>query len=389
MALDPRIALMGTQWQAPDIQGALAKGQEYRKNQMAMGRSAAAQAAIQNYLRPPPAVVAPVTQPGISGPPITGGPLPPVGANTMGAGMGALPPAAPVVPVNAALNMRDITPLLQFAGEDGIDALIAENVRGRAAAAADVANTRQQRTADIQRGQYTQGLLQQGAVNLLDDQSDEAIISNAAMLAAMPGADVPMINASRDALLAMSPPQRATTVRRTAAIDTGASRAASLTEPNLVPRTDGASSWFEDMNRNSETFGQRFSVTEMQETPGMRRSGENREEDRQRRLADAQVELDADAEAKQAEADALTGNPRADRDAVAAAQANAAAALAAANANRRLRSGPPPRPAPTAPPRAAAPDRGSPPPAPPAGTPRGATRSNARGTWTWDGSRWQ
>ncbi len=36
MALDPRIALMGTQWQAPDIQGALAKGQEYRKNQMAM-----------------------------------------------------------------------------------------------------------------------------------------------------------------------------------------------------------------------------------------------------------------------------------------------------------------------------------------------------------------
>jgi len=35
MALDPRIALMGTQWQAPDIQGALAKGQEYRTNQMA------------------------------------------------------------------------------------------------------------------------------------------------------------------------------------------------------------------------------------------------------------------------------------------------------------------------------------------------------------------
>lgn len=35
MALDPRIALQGTQWQAPDIQGALAKGQEYRTNQMA------------------------------------------------------------------------------------------------------------------------------------------------------------------------------------------------------------------------------------------------------------------------------------------------------------------------------------------------------------------
>ena len=36
MALDPRIALMGTQWQAPDFQGALAKGQEYRQNQMTM-----------------------------------------------------------------------------------------------------------------------------------------------------------------------------------------------------------------------------------------------------------------------------------------------------------------------------------------------------------------
>jgi hypothetical protein len=41
--------------------------------------------------------------------------------------------------------------------------------------------------------------------------------------------------------------------------------------------------------------------------------------------------------------------------------------------------------APAAPPA----DRGSPPPAPPAGTPRGATRSNARGTWTWDGSQWR
>jgi hypothetical protein len=194
--------------------------------------------------------------------------------------MGALPPAAPAVPVNAALNMRDITPLLQFAGEDGIDALIAENVRGRAAAAADVDNVRQQRTADIQRGQYTQSLLQQGALNLLDDQSDEAILRNAAQLAAMPGADVPMINANRDALMALDPAARAIAVRRAAAVDAGASRAAGLTEPNLVARTDGASSWFEDMNRNSETFGQRFSPTAMQETPGQRRTQENRDVDR-------------------------------------------------------------------------------------------------------------
>lgn len=271
MALDPRIALMGTQWQAPDIQGALAKGQEYRTNQMAMQRRADAQAAIQNYLRPPPVQPAPAMQPGSSGPPIMGAPLPPVGSNAMGAGMGAPPPAAPV---NAALNMRDITPLLQHAGADpGIDALIAENVRGRAAAERATDNERQQRTADIQRGQYTQDLLRQGAVSLLDDQSDEAILRNAAQLAAMPGADVPMINANRDALMALEPAARAIAVRRAAAIDAGASRAAGLTEPNLVPRTDGASSWFEDMNRNSPTFGQRFSATDMQETPGQRAAG--------------------------------------------------------------------------------------------------------------------
>jgi hypothetical protein len=187
--------------------------------------------------------------------------------------MGALPPAAPAVPVNAALNMRDITPLLQFAGEDGIDALIAENVRGRAAAAADVDNVRQQRTADIQRGQYTQSLLQQGALNLLDDQSDEAILRNAAQLAAMPGADVLMINANRDALMALDPAARAIAVRRAAAVDAGASRAAGLTEPNLVARTDGASSWFEDIEPRSATFGQRFSSTAMQETPATRAAG--------------------------------------------------------------------------------------------------------------------
>jgi len=36
MALDPRIALQGASFQAPDIQGALARGQEYRQNQMTM-----------------------------------------------------------------------------------------------------------------------------------------------------------------------------------------------------------------------------------------------------------------------------------------------------------------------------------------------------------------
>lgn len=277
MALDPRIALMGTQWQAPDIQGALAKGQEYRQNQMLMERQALARAALQNFMRPPPVQQAPAMQPGSSGPPIVGAPLPPVGSNAMGAGMGAgAPPpvATPVAPVNAA---RDMSPLYQFMDVPEIKNFADEMNRLETARATAVEratdNTRQQDAADIQRGQYTQGLLQQGALNLLDDQSDEAILRNAAQLAAMPGADVPMINANRDALMALEPAARAIAVRRAAAIDAGASRAAGLTEPNLVPRTDGASSWFEDMNRNSPTFGQRFSSTAMQETPGQRAAG--------------------------------------------------------------------------------------------------------------------
>ena len=50
MALDPRIALMGTQWQAPDFQGAMRQGQEYRTNQMAQ-QTAQATAARNTMVR--------------------------------------------------------------------------------------------------------------------------------------------------------------------------------------------------------------------------------------------------------------------------------------------------------------------------------------------------
>jgi hypothetical protein len=50
MALDPRIALQGASFQAPDIQGALARGQEYRTNQMAQ-QAAQATAARNAMIR--------------------------------------------------------------------------------------------------------------------------------------------------------------------------------------------------------------------------------------------------------------------------------------------------------------------------------------------------
>jgi len=99
MALDPRIALQGVQWQAPDILGAVRQGQDIRKNNMAMARQAAADEALFNYFNPPPGArpmnLSAAEQGALGGfrdtfasmpagvgrgPPITGQPLPSVGA---------------------------------------------------------------------------------------------------------------------------------------------------------------------------------------------------------------------------------------------------------------------------------------------------------------------
>lgn len=50
MALDPRIALQGASWQAPDILGAMRQGQEYRQNQMAMQAAKTAAEAEANAM---------------------------------------------------------------------------------------------------------------------------------------------------------------------------------------------------------------------------------------------------------------------------------------------------------------------------------------------------
>jgi hypothetical protein len=54
MPLDPRIALQGIQWEAPDILGAVRQGQDIRKNNMAMAREVAADEALFNFFNPPP-----------------------------------------------------------------------------------------------------------------------------------------------------------------------------------------------------------------------------------------------------------------------------------------------------------------------------------------------
>ena len=385
MALDPRIALQGIGIQAPDFLGAMRQGQEYRQNQMTMERRAAAQAAL-NAMRQP---VSPAMQPGSSGPLIAGAPLPSVNAMGAGAPIPAVA-AAPAAPVNAA---RDMSTLYQFMDIPEVKNYVDEMNRqetARVTAAGRAtdderlgdANTRARVQFTVEQSMPLWGL---ASVN----PTDEELIAARDRTLAIPGVDAALVNQTYAPVLAMPFEGR---VRYMADLSNSyaQSRAAEeLRAPGSEDFNAGDRITFRAKGGRARLPGEVPPDIAVRLTPGQRQSDENREEDRRRRLADDQAKLDADAEAAQAEADALAGNPRADRDAVAAAQAQAAAAAAAAAANRRLRSGPPPRPAPTAPPRPAAPDRGSPPPAPPAGTPRGATRSNARGTWTWDGSRWQ
>lgn len=384
MALDPRIALQGASFQAPDIQGALARGQEYRQNQMTMERRAAAQAAL-NAMRQP---VSPAMQPGSSGPPIAGAPLPSVNAMGAGAPMPAVA-AAPAAPVNAA---RDMSTLYQFMDipeiKNYVDEMNRQETARVTAAGRAIDDERLGATANQQRVDYTIARGMPMLARLTRDPSDANLDALAVGFLSTPGIDRAYAEQQIAEIRAVPPEARPALIADLMNVDAQGRAARAATFPDV--RTISYGSTIGGLpNADPTALTAPIPERAVTLTPNQRRDEENREEDRQRRLADAQVELDADAEAKQAEADALAGNPRADRDAVAAAQAQAAAALAAANANRRLRSGPPPRPAPTAPPRPAAPDRGSPPPAPPAGTPRGATRSNARGTWTWDGSRWQ
>lgn len=382
MPIDARIS-MGLRPQTYDAFAAYDTGrqneQTFRTNQMAMERRAAAQAAL-NAMRQP---VSPAMQPGSSGPPIMGAPLPSV--NAMGAGA-PMPAAAPVAPVNAA---RDMSTLYQFMDIPEVKNYVEEiNRQETARVTAAGRATDDERLGDANtraRVQFTveQSMPLWGLASV--NPTDEELIAARDRTLAIPGVDAALVNQTYAPVLAMPFEGR---VRYMADMSNSyaQSRAAEeLRAPGSEDFNAGDRITFRSKEGRARLPGEVPPDIAVTLTPGQRQSDENREEDRQRRLDDVQAGLDADAEAAQAEADALAGNPRADRDAVAAAQARAAAALAAANANRRLRDGPAPRPAQTAP----AADRGSPPPAPPAGTPRGATRSNARGTWTWDGSRWQ
>jgi hypothetical protein len=151
MPLDPRIALQGIQWQAPDILGAVRQGQDIRKNNMAMARQAAADEALFNYFNPPPGArpmnLSAAEQGALGGfrdtfasmpagvgrgPPITGQSLPSVGAPSASrmasraaaaVASAVAPPAAPAAnamratPVSAASMRNTMSARMAPAGE--------------------------------------------------------------------------------------------------------------------------------------------------------------------------------------------------------------------------------------------------------------------------------
>lgn len=350
MAIDPRIALAGVS-PTYDFMGAYntsrAAAQTAQANQMAMERQVAAQAALQNFMRPPPVQQPPAMQPGSSGPPITGGAPPSV--NAMGAGA-PMPAAVPAAPVNAA---RDMSPLYQFMDRPEIKNYVDEMNRqetARVAAAARAtdderlgdANTRARVQFTVEQSMPLWGL---ASVN----PTDEELIAARDRTLAIPGVDAALVNQTYAPVLAMPFDGR---VRYMADMSNSYAQSRAAEELRGAASEDfnaGDRITFRPMGGRARLPGEVPPDIAVALTPNQQRTEQNREEDRQNRLADDQARLDATAEAAQAEADTLAANPRADRDAVAAAQGRAAAAAAAAAANRRLRDGPAPRPAPTAP----------------------------------------
>jgi len=350
MALDPRIALMGTQWQAPDIQGALARGQEYRQNQMTMQRRADAQAAL-NAMRQPvsPAVQpAPAMQPGSSGPPIMGAPLPSV--NAMGAGA-PMPAAAPAAPVNSA---RDMSTLYQFMDipevKNYVDEINRQETARVTAAGRATDDTRLAEANTRARVQFTveQSMPLWGLASV--NPTDEELIAARDRTLAIPGVDAALVNQTYAPVLAMPYEGR---VRYMADMSNSyaQSRAAEeLRAPGSEDFNAGNRITFRPKEGRARLPGEVPPDIAVALTPGQVQTEQRFQQGQTQQAEEDLIELDADVAAAQAKVSASRpGRARAD------AEVEAAAAIARRDAYLnapRLRSGPAPRPSQTAPPAA-------------------------------------
>ena len=377
MPIDARIALAGIQ---PDFDGvgafntSRAAAQTYRTNQMAMDRSAAARAALANFMRPP------AVQPGSAGPPITGAPLP--AANAMGpAPVAAAPPARPV---NAMT--RDISELLPYADDPLIKEYIAQHNREATAAASAAQNavTNSRQTAEEIRAatNFAEGYIAQASSRIAENADPATVTRELAWLRSIPGMD-PAIVSNLEARVANMPPEELAGYARNYALQYAGSRAGVTdADPDMTQENTGSELGYRNMNPRSPGYGQTAFTRPATLSPAGQAADTRADEENAREDArDLQRQWDDYDERVRAH-ERWVAEADGPREATARAQVP------------RPRPPAVPRPgsnAPVAPPAAPPANRGSPPPAPPAGTRPGTTQNNVRtgATWTWDGRQWQ
>jgi hypothetical protein len=222
MALDPRIALMGTQWQAPDIQGALAKGQEYRTNQMAM------QAAEDTAAR-----------------------------------------AAAAREAARTVNFMDPTAASGFLsayGADVAEPYLAAGARAAGTSVAQAGSARAQTTQDREGLDRIRGAWGRGLVFALADSSDTGLTALRGRLVAdgVPEAEVDETLArigSMDAAL------RPDFIRNLASTDKDAREALEFVAPKPERINRGGTIVTVDMNPNSATYNQEIRTDTVTESP--------------------------------------------------------------------------------------------------------------------------
>jgi hypothetical protein len=340
MPLDPRIALQGIGFEAPDILGAVRQGQDIRKNNMAMQRARDAGIALSNFMAPPPtAEVAPAMAPGNAmgagrGPAITGAPLPP--ANAMRGGMPPAPRAR-----------RDISALLPYADDPNVKAVIDQVNREETAAAQAAA----QAVDDARLGDANT----RARVEFTIDQSlphwgfasrnptDEALAAAVERTLAIPGVDPDLVRQTYAPVLALPLEERAAYMADVSSNYASARAAEQARTPAYDNFNAGDRITFRPQPGRARMPGTQPADIAVSLTPGQQQTQENRAEDQDREWSDKAAELDADVDAART---ALSlARPGPDRD---AAQTAYGEALARRNAHnradgRRASDGPPPR----------------------------------------------
>ena len=222
MALDPRIALQGASFQAPNILGAMRQGQEYRQNQMAM------QAAQDTAAR-----------------------------------------AAAAREAARSVNFMDPTAGASFLSAYGADVAEPYLAAGARAAGTDVAQAtgrRAQTTQDREGLDRIRGAWGRGLVSALADSSDTGLMTLRGRLIAdgVPEAEVDETLAQLGAVDAAARPSF---IRNLASTSEDARKAMEFVAPKPERINRGGSIVTVDMNPNSASYGQEIRVDTVTPSP--------------------------------------------------------------------------------------------------------------------------